>query len=203
MDLRDFLRPFLKYKVLVLVFLAVSVGLGYLYTNSLPVKYRASTTVLLFNEPEAPTKNYFTYEGFYAQKAAQEYTDTVVGLLRSDVVLSAVQEKVFREENDSDRGDLRQLLKVEKHAPQLMQVSVTWEDSQQARKIVEAVVASGREKLIEDHGKQSGLSMIALLERPLVEEVETSLILNLLVAGGLGFIFAVGLIWIREYLLIS
>ena len=91
----------------------------------LPSQYAASTSLYIHNTTVADPAS-FSYDGYYAQLAAEGYTDTVVGLFETPE-LSQTIESAFLQGTYTDTPKITSL-DVKKIAPQIVSVVYTSSD---------------------------------------------------------------------------
>lgn len=144
MELQQLIKLILKSKTVVfgttLVFFLVGVAAAFFQ----PVQYEASVAVYIRHEDGKVSGQYYTYDGYYSQQAAKEYTDTVLGLLKTtDLARGAVEASNL----DINPKQLLSQLKVKKVSPQVIIVSLNRPTQAEASKIVQSVVATTREKV--------------------------------------------------------
>ena len=204
MELREFLQPFRKnWKLIVLTVLVLGVG-AYVVSLRLPFKYRATVT-LYMQAPKAlerTEENYFTYDGYYAYKAAQEYTDTVLGFFESPDILYRAGELIWGETDTAQQKRLQKAVYAEKIAPQLVKLTVTLDNADEASQLAEALTQAIREKsAILSTAETSGVEISTLIENPIVETVKPMIWLNTVVASLAGMLASVVIVWLREYFL--
>ncbi len=175
-------------------------GIGACVVSSrLPTRYQATVTLFVRKEPES-AQEYYTYDGYYAQKVAEEYADTVVGLLESEGVRRRAGEEKWGEPSKKTLRRLQKSIQVEKTAPQLVTLDVVWESEETAEELVSILAGLAREKVefSEDQDAQ-GVEVVTLDSQPVVETLEPHRLLNSLVGAGAGLLLAVVLVWIKEY----
>ncbi|OQX50831.1 hypothetical protein B5M47_02940 [candidate division CPR3 bacterium 4484_211] len=201
MELREFLKPFQKNIGLIL---GVSLFFGaaaYLVSASLPLKYRASATVYVQRVADESKGNYFTYEGYYAQKAAQEYADTVLGFLQSPDIIHRAVQIVYPKLDEARFKKIQKSIRAEKRAPQLVLVTVTLPNGSEAKQLISALAQAAQEraKLLNQSGNEA-MQIDLLASEPLLEEIRPHKGLNSVVASGVGFVLACIIVWLKEYL---
>ncbi len=205
MELKDLFDILRKHGVLLLLttaFFAVTALVG---SMLLPPRYTALVSLYVTRRAAPPSEDFYTYDGYYAQQAAERYTDTVVGLLQSK---SLLREVLLDLELPKDHKVLRKMEKkvvVKRVAPQIikMEVQKRWEDefSWDSASLAEALSKKVVERVEElnAQGGDENLSVSALGAEPLVEVQEPNLFLNTVVAALLGFLVSFFIVTARSY----
>ncbi len=172
MELKEIFDFYKKYFKLVLFLTLISTFIGIILFYVLPVKYKAVGSIFVSREIDALRRNEFTYEGFYAQQNASEYTKTLVGILESVEVRQKAIEKLGVPVTESNLRKVKRSLKIKKVAPQVVSLEVKKNTSEEAEALwnyisEETLYAS---KFINERG-DSGISLIVLENSPVVHEV--------------------------------
>ncbi|MBU0708599.1 hypothetical protein KJ596_02485 [Patescibacteria group bacterium] len=202
MELKDFLAPFCKrWKPVLLVPFTLGV-LAYICSSYLPLKYQASATIYVQRTPEQSQGEFFTYEGYYAYKAAQEYADTITGFLESPDIIRQAGLIVWESVSEDRQRQLQNSVSATKVAPQLVQVVVTFGSTDEAKQILTALVQAVDTSTKSLNQLGGGETKIGLLtEGLLTETVRPRRLLNALVAAGAGIIIVCVWVWLREYVI--
>ena len=125
MELLEFIRFFRRYGFAVLFF-ALSLGVvSGLISLKLPSSFEASQSLFAGRQPPPPSSNFYSYDGYYSQQAAERFTDTVLGLLKNKDVLSKAAAESGWVATPEDIVKLNSRLKVKRIAPQLITISFT------------------------------------------------------------------------------
>ena len=200
MEVKEFLIPFRKNWRLILG-AALALGLvAYGVSLRLPLKYQAIATLYVHHTVQDGEGEYFEYEGFYAQRSAQEFTDTILGFLESPDIKQRAGEIVWDKVTEQKQRQLQKAVHAEKTAPQLVQLSVTLDNREEAGKLLSALVQSIKEKarVLTQNDAQTELNL--LTAEPLSRTVKPRKLLNAAVAAGIGFMLACVFVWLKEYL---
>ncbi len=201
MELREFLAPLRKYGALIIFLFFLSGGIIYLLSQKIPLQYQASVTVYVQRLPEKKSGDYYTYEGFYAQKAAQEYTDTVLGFLKSPDIIRRAAIIVWEKVDEKEEKKLQRAVQATKTAPQLIHLSVTWKDEESARNLVSALAQAVKERAqVLNQAGDEAMQIDLLTNDPLVQTKRPHKILNSIVGGGIVVLLATMALWSYEYL---
>lgn len=173
-------------------------GVGYSLTQ--PKAWEASTTLYIRRTAPTNLTNVYDYDGYYAQQAAQQYTDTVVGLLKTkDLATRAAQIA----SDSASPGTLLEGVRVRKIAPQLVALAVVRPTDSEAKADLAAlaqVTAERSAALNDQYGRTYKVEMIT--GQPLLSEASTNLPLNVLIGlvggGALGLLLALALEYLRR-----
>ncbi len=184
MDLRDYLKFLKRYYRLICAVTFIFIIIGFLYSYLSTTMYRSSTTLIVRREAVDTNPNYFTYEGYYAQQTAQEYADTVVGFLESEDVAMHTLNIAGLTSGTKQVKMLNTLIDVKKTAPNLITLTLDWEDSETSAKLLNALVSSTKKRSQElnDKGDQA-IHVDPIATEPIVEKREPRYFLNSLVLG--------------------
>jgi len=202
-ELKDTLILLAKYRwfLLAVAFFAAVVGYG--VSLKWPVYNKASGVLFVNREAEKKVvgNNYYTYEGFYRQQTAERFTDTVVGLLKSEVILAAAGKSLGLSVDAAGLKKLSAATEVRKAAPQLVKLEVRQKTSEQATKLWQALAREGIEKVKAlGAGEDGRLLLSQVTAEPLVNAVSPDPVLDTFVAAGLGLMVGIFAISLREYL---
>lgn len=168
-----------------------------------PTSYKASVTMYVQRIPEK-TSNVYTYDGYYAGQAAENYTDTVKGLVGTlDIIQRAAEISSLSTAADNLKV-LAKHISVLKSAPQLVEVIVTLNNKEQARSfsLSLAQAASERAGLLNQDGDKY-LNINIVNPNPIVEAVRFDPVIFALAGLLFGFIFSLTVVSFRNYLKIT
>lgn len=137
MSLKQVLEFFNKNKFDILsmgVFFGI---LGMVIYFLFPAKYLATGYIYVSRNIEEreyveSLKSDFSYEGFYAQQNAAQYTGTVLGLIESENLHYTVLEDLGVNPNTKNLRKLARTINVKKVAPQLIEITVKEMDQKKA-----------------------------------------------------------------------
>jgi len=121
---------------MILGLLAVGVSL------LLPNQYTAKGLLVVARRADEPSKEVFTYEGYYAQQSAVSYTATFLSILQSPNNLKSA-------DSSADLKKLERLVKAKKDGPQTIVLNVKGQTPQDAADLWEKVADSA----IQTHNK--------------------------------------------------
>lgn len=201
MELKEYLSIFKRYLRLLLAVSVIFGIAGFIFSQFLPIKYRASTTLFVKREVEAPNPNYFTYEGYHAQMTAQKYADTVLGFLESEDIVKRALEVMSLAPTQKMIGEISAAIFAKKTAPQLVFLTVTRKEATESARLASALVQATKERsdLLNEKG-DTALSIDTLNPEPIVKMQKPHPKLNALVSALTGFLLSTVAVFVWEYL---
>lgn len=167
-----------------------------------PVKYLATGTLFVSREtvsPELVLPSEFTYEGYYAQQNAANFTATLIGLVESEDVQSAVLTKLNKEVTAKSLFSFKRRVQVKKQAPQLVSVQVkgdTRESAASVWKVLVGEVSSVSQQVTSQDDNQ--ISLILVSEEPVVREQYRNIMINAVIGFGLGLSLSTFFFFLKE-----
>ncbi|MFA5776735.1 MAG: Wzz/FepE/Etk N-terminal domain-containing protein [Patescibacteria group bacterium] len=133
----------MKQKILLVFAISIFVGLaGAGVSTILPNQYTAKGLLIVTRKADEPSKEVFTYEGYYAQQNAGAYTATFLSILQSPNNLKSA-------DSGADLKELSRLVKAKRDGTQAIVLSVKGKTSQDAINLWEKVADSA----IQTHNK--------------------------------------------------
>lgn len=201
MEFLIYLRILQKHSRVIMAGALLGISLAALVNYYWPVRYQATVNVYVQRAPETPVSGEYTYDGYYAGQAAEAYTDTVVGFLRSlDIVKRAVEISGLTVP-DEGISRYQQKINVVKVAPQLIELRVKLPERELAVKLASALAQATRERAQLLNQETQNLMIIDLVNpEPLVQELKASILLNLLVGFFAGLFISIAGVFVWEYL---
>lgn len=203
MELKTYLVIIKKNSVRIIVS-ALLVGLVvYVVSGSLPISYEATISVYIQKVPENFSQELYTYDGFYAQEAAESYTDTVVGLFESPAITEKVVALLVGLDSELTVKSVSRKVMVEKSAPRIITIRVKDNDQEVAIQTASALFKAADESIKQLHGSddpERTLQIAALNSEPLIARLAPFVWLNTLVGALVGLIGALCIVALREYL---
>lgn len=201
MELKHYLKILQKHWKMILAAaaaVAVVVGIASVYW---PTRYKSELTVYVQRVPEDPPAGDYTYDGFYAQQAAEAYTDTVEGFLQSrDIIRQALAASNLSTDTNMVRA-VEKRLEVEKVAPQLINVSLTMETQNKATALIKEIAAVTKERAKTLNQQENEAMVIDLVNPdPLESSVKPWLELNVVVGFLGGLVIATSGVLLKGYL---
>lgn len=159
--------------------------------------YRATLTLYVDKIPEEADPREYQYDGFYAQRTAEDYTDTVVSLIkRPDLLRKAVDSS-----QQLDGLQYIGAIEVQKVGPRLISVQASWKTRDEAVGLVRGVVDATRkqvQKLNDSRGTEIVVELIDLV--PLVRYKRIPPALTGMVAFLAVFVFGAAIVFVKEYM---
>lgn len=128
--------------VVILTLLGGLAGFGYAHFS--PSSYEAQNTLYVKREAEEPSGNFYNYDGFYAQQVGKEYTETVVGLLKTIDPYLETAEKLGSGTNPQE---LLSSTKFKKISPQVISITVTKKQQEEAKNTLNSLTSTLVEKI--------------------------------------------------------
>ncbi|NTV30651.1 hypothetical protein HGA91_01550 [candidate division WWE3 bacterium] len=198
MELAKALRLIKSNFLAIIVFGLITGAVVWGLASMIKPTYTAGLTVYVQKSIENPANGEYTYDGYYAQQAAEAYTDTVVGLLESRSIIAKAASAL----NRSTPKELEAYVKsiaVKKSAPLLISLSATTDSPDEASTLVHEVFTSAQTQIAEQ--STNGKYVVALVDdAPLVKENKLPVELIAVIGSLLGIsIYMTGLFF-REYL---
>lgn len=193
MELKILLQH-LRSRITIVALVTVCFGIGgFLLATYWPDTYTAHLSIYVQKEREETATGDYTYDGYYAQQAAEGYTDTVVGLLESPDLMSQALQTI-----DIDTSNVRKYVKsltVEKVAPQIVDLSMRRPIKSEAVLAVSALADATIDHVDGLNTQGRGQYTLSLVEAtPLVSQNTLPAVLLLIVGAffGMGLsVFAV------------
>jgi len=205
MEFRKLLRILKKQWLFLLLATVLFAGIALVGSLQIPPLHRAQMTLYIKRSTQPASQEFFNYDGYYAQQAAERYTDTVAGLLREK---SSVKDALGVLEVGVNQKILRQIYKrveIKKVAPQLVRITARkrfdYEEVWKPQDLVAALAGRVQQSVRDlNKGGDEAFSVDVLNEEPLVEQNEPVVWLNMIVGGLLGLFFAFFVVAFKEYL---
>ncbi len=200
MELREYVR-IIRRSLPLLVILAAAFGLlAFLVSQNLPTTYTASLTLYVKRQATEASADYYTFDGYYSQQAAEKFTETVVGFLESKDILLASAKLADLPTDQESLGQLESSIKIKQVAPQLVTLQVEQADGEEAKKFCTALAQATTERinLLNQTGDKA-ISVDLLNSEPLVEKNTPKIVLNSLVGILVGTLLAFLYAFLKEY----
>ena len=200
MELREYTKIIKKGLPLLAVLATGFGGLAFLVSKQMSPTYTASLTLYVKRQATEAREDYYTFDGYYSQQAAEKFTETVVGFLKSKDILLASAKLADLPIDQESLEQLESSIKIKQVAPQLVSLEVKKEDSNAAKTSCTALAQATTERinLLNQTGDKS-ISVDLLNTEPLVEKNEPKVILNSLVGLLTGLLLASLYIFLKEY----
>lgn len=171
MELWQILRFYKRYG---LAFVVISLGTGVLFgilSAKLAATFEVSQSIFVRRETQSGSGNYYNYDGYYSQQAAERFTDSVVAFLKNrDIINQAALESSLAQ-SPEEVGWVIGGFRVRRVAPQLVTISLGGRQREKTVRFVETMTK--KVTLLSDSLNAQGDKSIVLsnLEpSPFVEE---------------------------------
>ena len=200
MELREYTK-IIKEGGLLITVLAVGLGgLGFFVSSKLPPTYTASLTLYVKRQATEAREDYYTFDGYYSQQAAEKFTETAVGFLKSKYILLASAKLADLSTDQESLEQLESSIQIKQVAPQLVSLEVNKEEAEAAKTSCTALAQATTERinLLNQTGDKA-ISVDLLNPEPLVEKNAPKVILNSLVGILTGILLASLYIFLKEY----
>lgn len=199
MELADIIKILRKKRKKIVFIVIVGFLLGVIF-SFYPKKFISSGSIYVKRLTNI-NREYFTYEGYYAQQTAQAYTNSVVALLESPDMKKKLLQLMGIPENERNLRMIGHEISIKKTGPQIILVSVKDKNYDTSVGVWDKTVNS----LIEisnniNKGGDENLGISLVSERPSTKESYRSLLLFGVVGSLVSFIFSLSLICIKEYI---
>lgn len=201
MELKEFLN-ILKFSWKKIAFSGLLLAiLAYAGSLIYPTKYHAQVSVYVQKTPEISKAGDYTFDGYYALQTAEGYTDTVVGFLQAPDVIRRGLEISNLPADAPQINYFSKKIKVEKAAPQLIDLSVTLQGKELSSTLVAAIAQAAQERTRILNQEGTGQLTLNLVNKePLVSEVKPFKELNAAVGLLLGVFLSTGSVLFFNYL---
>ncbi len=186
-ELRDYLNFLKKNSVIILLFGVLGASAGFFYTSSKEINYEAVANLYIINTAQGQNERYYTYDGYYSQLATKEYTDTLIGLIKSLDFIRVVGQDI-----GTTPTQITSSLRVRKIAPAVISLSVTNKDAEAAKKLVTKLTTALNDKIsFLNQGSDNPLTTKTLQPEPLVNKLQEPIKINTLLGAFVGMIIAI------------
>lgn len=183
---------------------AITGILALLISLRLQPTYHAVLSVYVQKIPEQPAGGDFTFDGFYAQQAAESYTDTVVGLFESPAIYVRALQIADRDSEASAVEQVKQQTRIQKVAPRLIDLEVRSYEREEARILAQSLfkaVSNRLDELTLEDSANLNMKINAVNDEPLISLAQPRVILNTVVGVLVGIFIATTALLLKEYLL--
>ena len=205
MELKELLEILNKHRLFSLGSAVVFAGVALIGSMQIPALHKAQMTLYIKREAQPANEEFYNYDGYYAQQAAERYTDTVAGLLRTKDTLQKSLQDIGAPADQRTLRDIQKKLEVEKTAPQLVQIKASkrlnYDEGWQPAELVKALATNTveREDALNKNG-DAAFSVDLLNPEPITEVRDPVVWLNAVVGAMLGLLFSFFLVSFRLYL---
>lgn len=208
--LKDYINILRKHSLVFIVVVLICVAAAALVSFVVPKSYTSSIDVYVSHAEAESSHSYYTYDGYYANQASVQYTNTIAGFLESlstvDNAAGIVQQDPSYKQGSFQPQDLQSqtdyLAKFQKNisvkivAPQLINVSVHDDNPTVAKLWAQSLgtVVTNNIKALNSQGNIN--YQIDTIHDPITQTVSLSLTLDLIIGLVVGIFlgFSIGFI---------
>lgn len=193
----DIYKTFIKtYGVYVLVVSVVAGTLGFVSTRFMPESYDVSLS-LAINRQDEQSDQYYSYDGFYAIQAEEQFSKTVSTWFVTPDFVKAVLDNAGEENLDSlSVKDFRNAFAAEQVSATTVEVSFGVEESAQGQDMTQAIEQAVETRLASQERNEYQI----FVGEPVIRETEYPALFWGIGGFVFGFVVSVGGFAIREYL---
>lgn len=175
--------------------------ISFVYASGLSASYESLITVYIQKDPEEPESGDFTFDGYYAQQAAEGFTDTVVGFFESPAVALHALELAKETSTSEEVKSFQKRTKIEKVAPQLINVTVKDDNPEKSNVLVDSLLQAVSESASSIGTPSTGKVNVAMVTKePLVHQKNPSSFVYALVGAAFGFLGSYVVSFVMEML---
>ncbi len=171
MDLKELLITIKKERILVFILTILFAFVGLAANYLLPPWFYASGSLFVKRAVYPYAEDHFTYEGYYGQQAAIEYTNSIISLIESEDVRAATLQKLGADINEKNLRTYDKKIKTTKAGPQVITVTTrgkTREDAEALWKSVTDSTLASVTKISSANDPFIGITKIS--EKPVLKE---------------------------------
>jgi capsular polysaccharide biosynthesis protein len=183
MELKEILGLYKKNLLMFVASFVIGGVLGIIYT-SLPKNYLAVGDFYVSRKVSSDQNKYVSYEGFYAQQAAQEHAKNIVSMLESESFAAQVLTGLEEELTEKTLRAYTKRVKIKKAGPQYITLTTKGKTKRETKdlwlKITE--ILDERTMRMYETG-DINLSVTKMNGAPVVRDTFNSLSLNVAVGG--------------------
>ena len=188
-ELKEILKVLKQNLTFILVVTVIGGLAGFAYSKVKTEKFEAQNTLYVKREADTKASAYYSYDGFYAQQVSKEYTDTVLGLLKT---IEPYRDAVDKTTASMNPRLLMGNTKVRKVSPQIISVSVTNVNEETAKDSLKALVAGLADKVKAlNQGGDKKIQVEPVRTEPITTLDKTSQLLNLSIGFLAGLIISI------------
>ncbi len=199
MELKDYLKIIKKRYLLILVVTILVGASAFVFTFRRSVVYETSLSLLITRSTSQVTQDY-KYDGYYAIKAAELFSDTVKQWLESPEVVVEIYKRAEIDLGLESLRKLRKKFKAYKMSSQYVEVRFKASQKEEAQKIsgvIPSVLQSRAQQLTWD---SKDLSFYIKAASPVIVENKPKPLFNGLIGLISGFVLGIFVVFFKEYL---
>lgn len=200
MELREILMFLISRWKALLIFCLVFGICGILAFYYLPQKVSVTGTLYVTRTVDS-SKDFFTYDGYYAQQTASAYSQSLIGLIESPALQTKVMNSLNIDLNPTNLRKLSQNISVKKVSNQVIGLTVKGNNQEDAltkwKTVKDTVITLSTELTTQS---DSGLKVISISDSGIVVPSFYSLGLYWLISSLFGLFTGVLVLALKEYL---
>lgn len=200
MELKQYLKIIAKnFKLIFIVAILIALVVAIVSVKT-PAKYNVSLSLLISRIGREQTSDY-RYDGYYAIKAADEFSKNVTYWFKSPEVVRAIYQRAELESSYQSIRSLAKAFRAQQLAPQFVEVRFSTPSEADAKKIASAIPEVLQEKAnrINTTSWQS-IAFSIMGEEPVIIFKKPEVLLNTLLGFLAGLILGVFVVSAKEYL---
>lgn len=200
MEIRDYFKIFGKYLTVFVIIVILSGLSAYLWTNSQPKSYLASTTVTVNKASTLKQQdvNYYLYDNYYNVQSAALFSQIVVSWFTSPAFVTEIYTKAGVETPAIAQSKLGKIFKAVRQEPSTINLSVASGNKDEAGKLMAAATDVLQEETNKLSKNSDSLYEIAKFT-PIVSDSQPNLTVNTLIGLFAGLIISIFLSLGLEY----
>ena len=124
MEFWQILRFYRRYGLVLIVSSLLTALLFGILSSKLAASFGVSQSIFVRRETQPGSGNYYSYDGYYSQQAAERFTDTVVAFLKNKDIINQAATESGLARSPEEVGWVMGSFRVKRAAPQLITVSI-------------------------------------------------------------------------------
>lgn len=199
MELGDYFKIIKKHYLLILV-ITILVGVSsFVFTLKRPVVYNTSLSLFITRSTSESTQDY-KYDGYYAIKAAELFSDTVKQWLESPEVVLEIYKKAEVDLEIESLKKLAKIFKAYKMSPQYVEVRFKAKEKEKAQKISSVIPSVLQNKVQQLTWNSRDLAFYIRAANPVIVENRPKPLFNGLIGLVSGFVLGIFVVFFGVYL---
>lgn len=203
MELKEYLKIFIKnwHWILIIIFVSLGAGYGYKqYKNSRPISYQVALLLNVTRDGIQATDNY-RYDDFYRLQADERFSDTTVRWLENPRIVTNIYNETGIVSGGIDLRELSKFFKAKRMSSQMIDVRFTAGSAREAQDISEALVKTINQEIksLNQYQKENNWFKV-IGDEPVIKENRTKLKDTLPISLALGIFLGIWIILIKHYL---
>lgn len=148
MELRDIVKSINKHKQGLFISCILGIALGIIY-HSIPKSYYTTGSLYITRKTDPRIKTYFDYEGYYAQQAAESFTENVVSVLESVDIHGKTISSMNIQVTKMNLLKIKRDINVKKTSSQIITITVKGKTPEQSYYTWNKLIDISSKKLME------------------------------------------------------